>query len=207
MKARILAGLALCAMVGLVFGGCKSEPPPPPPPPVAVAPVPVAPPPPPVVTPPPPPATPLVPVANEVAAAPEAKGTGSSDNVDKAIGGKTTTGEELAGNYTCEVASKELPTGPMKLPGFPCIIKNSGDGTFKLTSRAAGGLNLGGTITGATDQGFFVVGTFKFMGNKMDVKSRMLRQGKADKYKGKGRGMLNDDKKVMKQYELTMTRQ
>jgi hypothetical protein len=205
VKARILSGLALCAVVVFVMVGCKSEPPAPPPPPVAPAPVPVAPPPPPpVVVPPPPPATPLVPVAEETAA-PEEGGKGGG-NVDKALPGKETTGEELAGPYQCMV---DMKFGPIKAPSFGCSIKAKEGGGYKVgpaRENAAAGV-LKGDITNSTTAGFMLVAKYTYSGQNLEIKGRLLRQGTKETYSGKCRGVLNGDKSTAQDYKVSMTKQ
>jgi hypothetical protein len=199
--------LSALALVALVAFGCNNTDQPLPqlpqaviPPPVVapVAPPPVAPP--PVVQAPPPPETPLVPIA-EPAVANTGK-TGTGGGIDKAISGPATTGDELVGNYQCQITSKEFPFG-LNPPASGCRIYKAGDGSLKIgpVGRQAG---ISGSISDPKAAGFHVVGTYNLNPIKLDIKARMLRQG-ANKFSGKGRGVLNGDKANQINYTLTMT--
>lgn len=209
---RFIACLGALALVALVAFGCNNTADQPlpqlpqamVPQPVVVQPVfaqPVAP---PVVQTPPPPETPLVPIAEPVAATTGKTGTGTGGGVDKAISGPKTTGDELVGNYTCQITSKEFPFG-LNPPASGCRIYKAGDGSLKIgpVGRQAG---ISGSISDPKAAGFHVVGTYNLSPIKLDIKARMLRQG-ASKFSGKGRGVLNGDKANQINYTLTMTQQ
>jgi hypothetical protein len=151
----------------------------------------------------PPPATPLVPIAEEPAAATGKAGTGGG-GVDKAIAGPATTGDELVGNYMCQITSKEFPFG-LNPPASGCRIYKAGDGSLKIgpVGRQAG---ISGSINDPKATGYFVVGTYNLSAVKLDIKARMLRKG-TNEFSGKGRGVLNGDKANQINYTLTMTQQ
>ena len=203
-------GFGALALAALVAFGCNSEPQPLPqlpqamvPQPVVAQPIvaqPVAPP----VVQTPPPETPLVPIAEPVADAAGKTGTGGGGGIDKAITGPKTTGDELVGNYTCAITSKEFPFG-LNPPASGCRIYKAGDGSLKIgpVGRQAG---ISGSISDPKAAGFHVVGTYNLSPIKLDIKARMLRKG-AGKFVGKGRGVLNGDKANQINYTLTMTQQ
>lgn len=159
-----------------------------------------------------PPATPLVPIGETVAETSSgSSGSGSSggkESIDKPLPGKTTTGDELVGNYSCNVDAKGLPLGPFKLPAFGCrIYKSSDDGSLKVGPTAQSAASMNGSISDSTAAGFFIVGQYTFPGNKLGIKARMkLKPGGKVQYSGNGRGRLNDDKKTSINYSLVMTR-
>jgi hypothetical protein len=204
-------GTTLCiGALALAVVGCNNEPQPLPQLPQAVVPpvvaTPVVAPPvvaPPVVTPPPPPETPLLPIEEPVAATPGKGGKGGG-GIDKAISGPATTGEELAGNYTCQITSKEFPFG-LNPPPSGCRIYKAGDGSMKVGPIGRQG-GISGSISDPKAAGFHIVGTYNLNPIKLDIKARMLRQG-AGKFSGKGRGVLNGDKSNQISYTLTMTQQ
>jgi len=205
-SAVCLGALALAALVAFGCNNTADQPLPQLPqamiPPVMAPPV-VAPPvaPPPVVQAPPPPETPLVPIAEPVVADTGKTGKGGG-GIDKAISGPATTGDELVGNYTCQITSKEFPFG-LNPPASGCRIFKAGDGSLKIGPVGRqGGIN--GTVTDPKAAGFHVVGTYNLSPIKLDIKARMLRQG-ANKFSGKGRGVLNGDKANQINYTLTMT--
>jgi hypothetical protein len=204
---RSVACACALAITALVVFGCNTEPQPLPQlpqaviPPVVTAPV-VAPPvvaPPPVVTP-PPPETPLIAIAETE---PVTTGkTGGGGGIDKAISGPATTGDELVGNYTCQITSKDFPFG-LNPPPSGCRIYKAGDGSLKIGPVGRQG-GISGTVSDPKAAGFHVVGTYNLNPIKLDIKARMLRQG-ANKFSGKGRGVLNGDKANQISYTLTMT--
>jgi hypothetical protein len=206
---RFCKELVLGVLAALFVIGCTAaepapapQPAPPPMPIAQPAPIPV---PAPVVA---PPATPLTPVAEEVAADDDPvkpRGSGVA-GVDKPLPGKDTTGEELLGNYTCKVDVKGMSLGPFKLPGVGCRIFKADDGAVKLgpVSKSVGSLR--GNISDSTSAGFFVTGAYTFPGNKLAIKSRMKRKGTSNEYSGKGRGMLNGDKSNKIQYTMSMVK-
>ena len=206
MTKNIFRTVLCVGALALVVFGCNPEPQPLPQlpqamiPPVVMAPV-VAPPvvAPPVVTP-PPPETPLVAIAEPVVAG--TGKTGGGGGIDKAISGPATTGDELVGNYTCQITSKEFPFG-LNPPASGCRIYKAGDGSLKIgpVGRQSG---ISGSISDPKAAGFHVVGTYNLSPIKLDIKARMLRQG-ATKFSGKGRGTLNGDKANQISYTLTMT--
>jgi hypothetical protein len=162
-----------------------------------------------VVVPPPPPATPLIPVSDTPPAAEpkhsSGKGTGVG-NIDKALPGPKTPGDELIGPYTCAIDSKKLTIGPFKAPPFGCrIYRSQSDDSLKIGSSSEGAGSLKGDVTDQTAVGFFVNAKYDLSGNKMAIKAKMKLSG-ADQYVGKGRGRFNDDKKEEIEYKLTMTR-
>ncbi|MCP4606895.1 MAG: hypothetical protein GY847_41365 [Proteobacteria bacterium] len=213
MSTNIYKGLWLSVLAALLILGCDSgqeaiQPPAPVPPPVQQAPVlqPVAA---PVV----PPPTPLVPVAAAVDAKPagddlrHTKRKAKADGVDKALPGEKTEGDELIGNYSCKLDSKDLPLGPFKLPALGCRIFKADDGSLKLGPTSPGIASIRGKIESPTQGGFFVTGGYKFPGNKLGIKVRMQRKpGAKAVYAGKGRGMLNKDKSTKRVYTLNMTK-
>jgi hypothetical protein len=206
---RLAVCLCALALVALVAFGCNNTADQPLPqlpqavvPPIVTAPV-VAPPPvvtAPVVTP-PPPETPLVPIAEPVVADTGKTGKGGG-GIDKAISGPATTGDELVGNYTCQITSKEFPFG-LNPPASGCRIYKAGDGSLRIGPVGRQG-GISGTVTDPKAAGFHVVGTYNLSPIKLDIKARMLRQG-ATKFSGKGRGVLNGDKANQINYTLTMT--
>ncbi|MCK9462923.1 MAG: hypothetical protein M0R80_25150 [Proteobacteria bacterium] len=151
----------------------------------------------------PPPETPLVPIEEPVAET-TTTGKGTGGGVDKAISGPATTGDELVGNYMCQITSKEFPFG-LNPPASGCRIYKAGDGSLRIGSvgRQAG---ISGTISDPKAAGFHVVGTYNLSPVKLDIKARMLRKG-AGKFSGAGRGVLNGDKANKISYTLTMTQQ
>jgi hypothetical protein len=156
-----------------------------------------------------PPGTPLMPVVDEVVQTPPRAGSRGPafSGVDKPLPGQKSEGDHLVGSYSCQLDAKGLPLGPFKLPTFGCRIFRKDDGSLNLGS-SHGIASLRGTIQNPTSKGFFVVGGYKFPGNRLIVKARMVkRPGAGEVYMGKGRGSLNDDKKTKKQYTLTMTKQ
>ena len=198
----------VCAFALVVLAvGCNNEPQlpqlpqavvPQPVVPQPVVPQPVAP---PVVVAPPPPETPLVPIEEPVAVN-TGKAGGQGGGVDKAIGGPATTGDELVGNYTCAITSKEFPFG-LNPPPSGCRIYKAGDGSLKVgPSGRQGGVS--GSISDPKAAGFHIVGTYNLSPVKLDIKARMLRKG-AGKFSGNGRGVLNGDKANQIGYTLTMT--
>jgi hypothetical protein len=153
-----------------------------------------------------PPATPLVPIGEpttEVAQPTPKKGGGS---IDAPLPGKKTEGDELVGNYQCNLDSKKLKLGPFKAPPFGCKIFKAGDGSLKVASTSEGAGSMKGNVKDQTVAGFFIVGSYTIAGNKLDIKARMKLKG-AGKYVGSGRGRFNDDKSEQIGYTLTMTRQ
>ena len=195
------------ALVEVVVFGCNNEPQPLPQLPQAMVPQPVVAQPvvaPPVVQTPPPPQTPLVPIAEPVADTAGKTGTGGGGGIDKAITGPKTTGDELVGNYSCAITSKEFPFG-LNPPPSGCRIYKAGDGSLKIgpVGRQAG---ISGSIGDPKAAGFHVVGTYNLSPIKLDIKARMLRKG-VGKFSGKGRGVLNGDKANQINYTLTMTQQ
>ena len=151
----------------------------------------------------PPPETPLVPIEEPVAET-TTTGKGTGAGVDKAISGPATTGDELVGNYTCQITSKEFPFG-LNPPASGCRIYKAGDGGLRIgpVGRQSG---ISGTISDPKAAGFHVVGTYNLSPIKLDIKARMLRKG-AGKFSGAGRGVLNGDKANKINYTLTMTQQ
>lgn len=209
---RIVVGAVLGAFV--FVAACDSGQPAPPPPqnipqvpmqmPPQVAP-PVQP---QVAVPAPPPATPLIPVGDEPAVEPETpkKGTSTGGSIDAPLPGKGTTGDELIGNYSCSIESKQLSLGPIKPPPFGCKIFRSESGDLKMASTSDGAGSMKGNISDPKEGGFFVSGKYEMGGNTLAVKSR-LKLVSPGKYKGKGRGVFNDDKSSKIDYQMTMTRQ
>lgn len=210
MSKRYVRGLALCVFSVCLAAGCNEPQPQPMPvqPPQQVAPVQPM-----VQQPAPPPPTPLIPLA---AAEPEKKadsepgrstgGGAGGANVDKEIKGPETSGDELLGNYTCQMDIKglKLPLG-MKLPGFGCRVYKASDGTVMIGPSSQGVASLKGSISEPKATGFFIIGGYKFPGNEFSIKVRMLRKG-AGTFSGAGRASLNDDKKTKISYTLTMTK-
>ncbi len=213
MKRNIHWILMFCVTAVFVVCGCDSEPAPSYPqmtqPPVQVpqaapipqqpqpvaAPVPVAPPP-----------TPLTPVIEETPTTGGKKPRPGGGGIDRRIPGPATEGDEHIGAYSCQVTSKKLSLGPLKLPSFGCRIFRANDGTLKIGSSSSNTASMRGSIKDSTPLGFFVVGSFNFPGNKLAIKTRMVRRAGAKVYKGKGRGRLNNNKANVIQYNLTMTR-
>lgn len=165
-----------------------------------------------------PPATPLIPLSEEEGEAVATKGSKSKgttkpkvptgvDEVDIPLPGKKIEGDELIGNYGCQVDAEGLPTGPFKLPALGCRIYRAEDGTLKLGPTTKNIAAIKGNIQNPTDAGFFIVGGFKFPGNSLDIKTRMQRKpGDPVVYSGKGRGALNDGKGMKTSYTFTMTK-
>lgn len=209
---RILVGAVLSTLV--FVAACESGQPAPVPQPVPQAvpmqmPPQVTPPPvPQVAVPVPPPATPLIPVSDTPAVEPETpkKGTSSGGSVDAPLPGKGTSGDELLGNYSCSIESKQLSIGPIKPPPFGCKITRSQSGELKMASSSEGAGSMKGTVTDPKEGGFFVSGKYEMSGNTLAIKSRM-KLVSPGKYKGSGRGVFNDDKSNKIDYKLTMTRQ
>ncbi len=209
MSKRFIRALALCVLTVGLAAGCNEPQPQPMPQPMPVQPpAPVQP---AVAQPAPPPPTPLVPLtAAEPVQQPGAKssrstsGGGGGANVDKEIKGPETSGDELLGNYACNMDLKglKLPLG-MKLPSFGCRIYRASDGTVKLGPSSQSVASLQGTIQDPKATGFFMVGGYKFPGNEFRVKTRMIRKG-AGTFSGAGRATLNDDKKTKVKYTLSM---
>ena len=163
-----------------------------------------------------PPPTPLIPLAAEPGEAVASKGTGTGkvrpkvpgvDGVDVPLPGNKIQGDELIGNYGCVLDAEGLPLGPFKLPALGCRIYRADDGTLRLGPTTQNIAAIQGTIENPTDTGFFVVGGFKFPGNKLNIKARLQKKPGAETvYSGKGRGMLNEDKNMQKNYTLTLTK-
>ena len=163
-----------------------------------------------VTTPTAPPATPLIPISDEPATAEpstprKSTGSGAGSGIDKKLPGSETSGDELIGNYSCAVDSKQLSIGPFKAPPFGCKIYRTGDGSLKISSSSEGAGSFKGNVTDQTAAGFFVTGKYEIAGNTLVIKARMALAG-AGKYSGKGRGRFNDDKSTQINYKLTMTR-
>lgn len=190
----------------LLFLGCQSEPqkieqviPAPP----IQAPQPVA----PVAAPPPappaePPPTPLIPVIED-----KKEGQAQTDKVDKPLPGETVSGDDLLGNYSCRLDSAELKLGPLKLPEFGCRIFKAQDGSLKVGSTASGATSINGDVTSPTEGGFFIEGGYQLPGNKISLKTRMIKSGgEKAQFTGNGRGTLNDDKSHKIKYSLTMVK-
>jgi len=150
----------------------------------------------------PPPATPLIPVDEEPVAATGKTGTGGA-GIDKAISGPATTGDELVGNYMCQITSKEFPFG-LNPPASGCRIYKAGDGSLKVGPSGRQGLS--GSIQDPKAAGFHLVGTYNLSAIKVDIKARLLRKG-GNEFSGKGRGVMNGDKANQINYVLTMTQQ
>ncbi len=207
--------LLLTAVLGVsvLAAACNSSQPAPPPPqnvpqaPMQVPPQPV-PAQPQVAVPPPPPATPLIPVPDATATAPTTakKGTSSGGSIDAPLPGKGTSGDELIGNYSCAINSKQLSIGPIKPPPFGCKIFRSQSGELKVSSSSEGAGSMKGNVSDQTEAGFFINGKYEVSGNSLAIKARLKVAG-AGKYSGKGRGRLNNDKSNQIDYKLTMTRQ
>jgi hypothetical protein len=155
-----------------------------------------------------PPPTPLIPISeateeDDLANKPKGKG-GKFGGIDKALPGLETPGDELVGNYSCRVDGKGLSLGPLKLPEFGCRIYRADDGTLRLGPTSRSATSIAGKVTDTKATGFFILGTFKFPGNKMDIKARMKRKGVSNEFSGRGRGRLNDDKQNQIKYNLIM---
>jgi hypothetical protein len=134
------------------------------------------------------------------------KGSGVG-NIDKALPGAKTPGDELIGSYTCAMDSKQLSIGPFKAPPFGCrIYRAQSDDSLKIGSTSEGAGSLKGDVTDQTITGFFVNAKYELSGNKMAVKAKMKASDGGKKYVGKGRGRFNDDKSSDIDYKLTMTR-
>ncbi|MCP4675805.1 MAG: hypothetical protein GY854_09930 [Deltaproteobacteria bacterium] len=221
MSRNICILLAFGLLVGFLSLGCGliggEETPQPAP--VVQAPMPMPAPPPPVQQPVPqpvaapvaPPPTPLVPVGDDIDKVPEDNKPKPKwkkvDGIDKPIPGKATEGDELIGAYFCNLNSKELSLGPIKLPQFGCRIYRADDGKLRVGSSSSSIAKLRGTVESPTALGFFITGKYKFPGNAFKIKTRMkLKPGAKVVYSGKGRGTLNDDKKSKKKFTLVMTR-
>jgi hypothetical protein len=132
------------------------------------------------------------------------KGSGSG-SIDKPLSGNATSGDELIGNYSCAIDSKQLSIGPFKAPPFGCKIYRSQDGALKVSSSSEGAGSMKGDIKDQTVTGFFVNGKYDLSGNAMAIKAKMKLSG-AGKYTGSGRSRFNDDKSNQIDYKLTMTR-
>ena len=154
-----------------------------------------------------PPATPLIPISDEPAVAAPApkKSTGSGSSIDKKLPGSETSGDELIGNYSCDVNSKQLSIGPFKTPPFGCKIYRAGDGSLKVASSAEGAGSFKGNVNNQTAAGFFINGKYEIAGNALTIKSRLTTSG-VGKYSGKGEGKFNDDKSNKIKYTISMTR-
>ena len=217
---KILFGLVFFGVMMIALAGCDNkldmplppavQPPglaPPMAPPVGLPPVaapPVAPPvglPPVAVvdTTPPPPDTPLIPIGDDPGT--DKPKTGGKTGVCK-LPGPDTPGDELVGNYMCNLDIKGLPFG-FKPPAFGCRIAAAGNGKFRLTPN---GQRSGFTITETKLSGFKLDGKYGFSGQKLQVNTCMRAKGPG-KYKGSGSGILNDDKKNRVKYTMTVTRQ
>jgi hypothetical protein len=200
---------ALLAAVMAIFICSCNEPASAPPPPVAQAPA--TPPPPPVqiqapaAVPTAPPATPLVPVGDAPATEESEPTPRKGDSIDTPLKGPATPGDELVGNYSCDIDSKKLSIGPFKTPPFWCKIFKAGDGSLKLASTSEGAGSMKGDIKDSTAEGFFVIGKYLMAGNSLAIKVKMKLKGPG-KYSGKGRGRFNDDKTNAIDYILTMTK-
>ncbi len=206
MSKKILLGLVFFGVIMIVLAGCDNRPdmqlPPATQPPVLAPPVapPVAP---PLVAPPvavvdttpPPPDTPLIPVV------PDKPKTGGGTGVCK-LPGPATPGDELVGNYMCNLDIKGLPFG-FKPPAFGCRIVATGNGNFRLAPTGQRG---GFTVTETKLSGFKLDGKYGFSGQKLQVNTCMKVKGPG-KYSGSGSGILNDDKKNRVKYTMTVTRQ
>lgn len=206
---NILSGLVLFVVIIIALAGCNNAPdmqlPPATQPPVMAPPIapPVAP---PVIQPPvavvdttpPPPDTPLIPV---VADKPKTGGGTGGTGVCK-LPGPATPGDELVGNYMCNLDVKGLPFG-FKPPAFGCRIVATGNGKFRLTPNGQRG---GFTITETKLSGFKLDGKYSFSGQKLQVNTCMRAKGPG-KYRGSGSGILNGDKKNRVKYTMTVTRQ
>ena len=140
---------------------------------------------------------------NEVAE--PSKGGGKGGSIDKPLPGEETGGDELLGNYTCQVDSKKLQLGPFKTPPFGCKIFKAGDGKLKVASSAEGAGSIKGSVTDSTAAGFFINGKYEVAGNNLKIRARMKRKDEK-KYVGRGRGRFNDDKANQINYKLTMTK-
>ncbi len=214
MSENILKALAFCALGTLFILGCDTGQPAPAPQAVQPAPLPqpIQPAPQPVAAPVAPPPTPLMPVVDAEPEKPaddgaRPRGKGKVDGIDKPLPGKATEGDELIGNYSCKLDAKGLPLGPFKLPEYGCRIFRADDGKLRLGPTSRSIASLRGEVQSPTQAGFFVVGGYKFPGNRLDVKARMkLKPGGKVVYSGKGRGTLNKDKSNKINYTLTMTR-
>ncbi len=212
MSKNIWKAVMFSVLVSLLISGCDSgqqtsvpvvqppapQPMPPVPQPVAVAPV-------------APPPTPLVPIAEAVEeqsankGGRQAKRKSGGDSIDKPLPGNKTGGDELVGNYSCKLNSKDLPLGPFKLPGFGCRIFRANNGDLRIGPSSPGIAAIRGKIDNPTDTGFFIAGGYQFPGNKLSIKVRMKRKaGAKPEYAGKGRGMLNKDKSTKKEYTFEM---
>ena len=102
--------------------------------------------------------------------------------------------------YTCSLATG-LPINP---PGVGCRIFKGNDGTLKFGSSSSGMTSINGRITKSTPLGFMFVGEYKFPGNSVKLKTRMVRKANAKVYTGKGRGRLNNTAANQIKYTLTM---
>ena len=155
-----------------------------------------------------PPATPLIPVGDIDETPAPAASTAKKKlggGIDKPLPGPATSGDELVGGYTCQINSKKLQIGPIKLPPFGCRIYKSSDGTLRIGSTSQGAGSLKGTVQDQTAVGFFISGKYEMSGNSLQIKAKMKLSG-ATQYVGNGRGRLNNDKKTQITYKLTMTR-
>jgi hypothetical protein len=211
---NILFGVNFLILLGLVITGCKTESAAPPPPapvavPQAAQPAPPAPVAQPAPTPAPaaaPPRTDLVPVEQPAApasvTAKHGKGKGGG-NVDAAISGPKTEGDELLGNYSCQITSNEFPMG-LNPPASGCKIFKDGSG--KLRIGPTGGIGIKGTINDPKAKGFHIVGKYNVGIGSFNIKTRMLRQGASKNFAGRGKGYMNNNKDKQMKYKLTMTR-
>lgn len=155
-----------------------------------------------------PPATPLIPVGDIDNTPAPSVSTGKkvgSGGIDKKLPGPATSGDELVGGYTCQINSKKLQIGPIKLPSFGCRIYKASDGSLKVGSTSQGAGSLKGNVQDQTAVGFFIAGKYEMGGNSLSIKAKMKLSG-ATKYVGNGRGRLNNDKSTQIKYTLTMTR-
>jgi hypothetical protein len=157
-----------------------------------------------------PPPTPLVPIEEEddddedgKKVAKKKKGEGSG--VCKSIPGPETNGEELLGNYLCQLDTKDLPLG-IKPPPVGCRIGTTADGSLAVMPTSRSAASMRGPITETKAAGFRVDGTYAFAGNKMRIGACMMRKG-AGKFRGRGQGVLNKNRASRIKFTLTMTKQ
>lgn len=210
MLKHILIGFILLGLLAMGIIGCNTQTEQPAPPVVAPAPAPaVAPAPAPAPAPavPAPPRTELIPIdqPQEAVASgtPSGKGrTKGPGGVDAPISGPATEGDELLGNYTCQITSDEFPMG-INPPPSGCRITKAGDGSLNI--RPTGNIGLRGNVTDPKAKGFFINGSYNVGLGQFKVKARMIRQG-ANSFKGNGRGTMNDNKDKAIKYKLTMTK-
>ncbi|MFO8070233.1 MAG: hypothetical protein R6V85_00040 [Polyangia bacterium] len=154
-----------------------------------------------------PPPTPLVPIEEEddddEKIVKKKKGGGSV--ICKSIPGPETNGEELLGNYLCQLDTKDLPLG-IKPPPVGCRIGTTADGSLAVMPTSRSAASMRGPITETKAAGFRVDGTYAFAGNKMRIGACMMRKG-AGKFRGRGQGVLNKNRASKIKFTLTMTKQ